>query len=134
MATEHSPLTLVLADLLERGFGVTGHELRDSLEAIVASHALDGDKAPTWMFELFTRILNRRLTPMSERYEIPSGYPLGGSGLANLLLGLDEAIGSLGVDEQGESLEWSIPELKIHVRIIREWRGPGEGVVIEALQ
>ena len=83
MATEYSPLTLVLTELLERGFGVTAtDEVRGFIELAVNDHDLDGDKAPAWLFEFLSRILNRRMTSRAERYKIPSGYPTEKTGYA----------------------------------------------------
>ncbi len=135
MAETYSPLTVVLSELLQRGFGVTANnELHGSLETLVVSHALDGGKAPTWVFEFFSRILNHQLAPRSERYEIPRGYPHGEEGLCNLLLDIDRDVHRLGFDDYGEGVMWPIPGLGLHIGIIREWNGDGYGVVIKPLQ
>lgn len=135
MATEYSPLTLVLADLLERGLGATaGEKMRELLEIAIREHALEGENAPAWMFEFFSRILNHRLAPRTERYEIPRGYPHGEEGLCNLLLDIDRDVHPLGFDDYGEGVMWPISDLGLRVGIIREWNGEGYGVVIDALQ
>jgi hypothetical protein len=135
MAEAHSPLTVVLSELLERGFGVpSNNELLGLLELAVSDHGLEGDKAPEWMFEFFSRILNRRWAPRSERYEVPRGYPHGEDGLSNLLIDIDQEVHPLKLDDYGEALMWPIRGLSLHVSIIREWNGEGYGVVIKPLQ
>jgi hypothetical protein len=135
MVQPYSPLTLVLSELLQRGFAAppTKRQL-DQLEEAVSSHGLEGEKAPPWMFEFFARILSRRLTPRTERYEVPTGYPFGESGLSNVLLDIDRAIHWLGLDDSGEEVVWPLPKLGVRVCIIREWNGKDcYGVVIEPM-
>ena len=135
MTQQHSPLTLVLFDLLQRGFGDDpSAERLVQLEALVSDHDLEGEKAPAWMFEFFSRILNRRLTPRTDRYVIPCGYPHGENGLCNVLLDIDHDIKPLGLDDSGEGLTWPIPRLGIRVVVIREWGSEDSyGVIIEPL-
>lgn len=135
MATEYSRLTLVLTELLERGFGAAAtDEVRDVVEIAVSDHDLDGDKAPPWVFEFLSRILNRRMTPRTEGYKIPSGYPHGEDGLCNVLLDIEQGLQPVGLDDYGEDLKWPIPGLGLQVSILREGIGEGYDVVIRPLQ
>jgi hypothetical protein len=121
--------------LLGCGFGVAVNaHLRDMIEEIVVGHDLDADRAPAWMFEFLSRIRNRHLTPRSAEYEIPAGYPHGENGLFNVLADISEVY-SLGLDDYGEGLTWSISGLGIRVSVIREWLRSGfYGVIIEPTQ
>jgi hypothetical protein len=135
VAAEYSPLTLVLAELLECGYGVAATvESRGVIELAVSDHDLDGDKAPAWLFEFLSRILHRRMTPRTERYKIPSGYPRGENGLCNVLLDIEQAFRPLGLDDYGEDMKWPIPGLGLEVSIIREGNSEGCDVVIRPAQ
>ncbi len=88
------------------------------IEEAVAVHGLDGESAPPWMVAWFNHIATGQ--PRPTLFEVPIGYPRGDCGLVNLLMDIEETVGSLGFIEEGESFKWTIPAAHLTVLSIRE--------------
>jgi hypothetical protein len=79
---------------------------------------LDPEAGPSWMLELLDRLLEGRPTPEAVAY--PIGYPEGANGFVNVVADVERALGSLGVDDQGEQLSWPLPALGVRLVLFRE--------------
>jgi hypothetical protein len=125
-----SPLTLAIAPVLDC---IAPQPLtdqgRDLLEIVVEDHGLSGPSPPQWMIDLFGDILACR-TAVPGRW-VPDGYPLGESGLANVLADIEAELLPLGVDDYGEGVMWPIPAIGVRVVVIRESSAPGPWVYVE---
>jgi hypothetical protein len=87
------------------------------VQAAIENH-LDPEASPSWMLELFDRLLEGR--PTSEAVGYPLGYPDGENGFVNVIADVERALGSLGVDDQGEQLSWPLPALGVRFVLFRE--------------
>lgn len=127
-----SPLTLAIASVLDRIAPATlTDECRDLLEIIVDDHGLNGPAPPTWIVELF-RDIRTGQTAWGRRW-VPPGYPLGESGLANVLADIEAELLPLGLKDDGEELVWPIPSCGVRLVVIRESLAPGPLVYLEQI-
>jgi len=127
-----SRLTLVVSNVIDRIAPTPlSDECRDVLEVLIADHGLDGPSPPEWMVELFEDIAEGRVD--RPRRQVPSGYPLGENGLANLLADIEESLFPLGVDDCGEDVSWPVPPFDVRVVVVRETSTPGPMVYLERL-
>ncbi len=88
-----------------------------AVQAAIENH-LDPEAGPSWMLELLDRLLEGRPTPEAVGY--PIGYPEGENGFVNVVADVERALGSLGVDDQGEQLSWPLPALGVRLVLFRE--------------
>ena len=112
-----SELVDTLARLIEF---VRGHPLkakrRSALVELVGDHLVDAE-APEWMLVFLEDVLSGR----AARTHIPTGYPMGENGLANILADIEVGMGmKLGIEDYGEGVHWKIPRHGIVVFICRE--------------
>ena len=87
----------------------------DAVRESIDSHHLW--EANGWLVPLLEGLLDG--TPTAEPVEIPSGYPAGESGLANLLADL-AAEPWVDVEDYGEGVLWRLPAAGLEVFICRE--------------
>jgi hypothetical protein len=122
---EPSPLARRLFSLVER---IRGSALSQSdaerIETSLHDHDLAA-KPPDWMTELFDDILQGR----TGRRVIPAGYPSGENGLANVLATIEEELGTVGIDDYGEGINWPIPALGVRVVVIRECHDSDQRII-----
>ncbi|MEZ0367869.1 MAG: ankyrin repeat domain-containing protein [Candidatus Sericytochromatia bacterium] len=98
-------------------------EERALLEEILTDHGLEGASPPEWMLALFDDILASRGDKPA--CDVPTGYPGGENGLANILADIHSQFLALGVEDEGESVCWEIPSCGVTMFISRESGIPG---------
>jgi len=114
-----SPLAVTLLPILEQIQGTLFSELQQRvLEDIISDHGLNDDNPSEWMVELFEAIPNQKRNFPS--WDVPSSYPHGENGLANLLADISRELCPLQIQDYGEGATWSIPEFDVVVTVMRE--------------
>lgn len=118
------PLAKAMLPVLEK---VAGRTLTQAelalLEEILTNHGLEGPSPPEWILNLCADILGGRCDQIGRK--IPSGYPLGENGLANVLSEIELHLLPLRLNNQGEYQSWPIPACGVTVYIGRETQTPG---------
>lgn len=118
------PLAEAMLPVLEK---VAGRTLTQAelalLEEILTNHGLEGPSPPEWILNLCADILGGRCDQIGRK--IPSGYPLGENGLANVLSEIELHLLPLRLNNQGEYQSWPIPACGVTVYIGRETQTPG---------
>ncbi len=104
---------------------------RMRVQEIVAGHGLAEDP-PGWMVDFFTWVAEGRETP--HLVYVPTEYPRGGAGLANILAGIDQRICKLeNYEEYGEGMEWDYAPSAVAIFISHESAETIDGACVEPL-